>query len=51
MAGIWLNAGPLANKIAPTCGPLALGLGAAQFVYTVDRNKQKNKQEPSQPPA
>ena len=50
VAGIWLNAGPLANKIAPTCGPLALGLGVAQFVYTVDRNKQKDKQEPSQPP-
>ncbi len=48
VAGIWLTAGPLGNKIAPTCGPLALGIGTAQLVYTVDRNKKRDKQELSQ---
>lgn len=48
-AGIWF-AGPLASKIGSTCTDLALGLTAVTLVYTVDRGKRKDKQEPSQPP-
>jgi len=51
VAGIWFDGKPLANDIGPTFADLGFGLGSAQFVYTVNRNKQKDKQEPPQPPA